>query len=200
MSWTPDYFEDLYSVSPDPWDYRNNGYEKRKREILLASLQKPSYDCIFEAGCSNGETSRYLAPRTRRLFCCDSAAGAVSLCQEKLLPFAHASVFQAVLPHGWPPLKADLIVFSEMGYYLDTGDLLLSIEKISEMLTDEGEIIACHWKKRISGCQHSGNEVHQMMDRHLALGKLVEHEEADFILSSWSRDGRSSAVRFGISG
>ncbi len=38
MSLDAQYFADLYADSEDPWAFRTRWYERRKRDLLLASL------------------------------------------------------------------------------------------------------------------------------------------------------------------
>ncbi len=39
MSLDAQYFADLYAGNDDPWAFRTRWYERRKRELTLASLQ-----------------------------------------------------------------------------------------------------------------------------------------------------------------
>lgn len=81
---TDAHFEALYAASDDPWQVRASWYEKRKRALLLACLDRPRYRNGFEPGCGNGEMSAALAERCDRLLACDGAASAVAAARRRL--------------------------------------------------------------------------------------------------------------------
>lgn len=198
MSVEDRYFDGLFSGNDDPWAFRQRWYEQRKREITLAALPRAHYRTIFEPGCANGELSAELAGRCDRLLCCDTAAAAVSLARTRLSLFNHAEVRQSRLPADWPNELFDLIVLSEVGYYLDTADLVQLIEHAKQSLTADGQLLACHWRPPIDGCPLNARQVHDLLHEHLHLPRLVLHQEADFILELWSREPRSVATLEGL--
>jgi SAM-dependent methyltransferase len=198
MSVDDRYFDGLFAGNDDPWAFRQRWYEQRKRAITLAALPRPHYRAIFEPGCANGELSFELASRCDRLLCCDTAAAAVALACTRLGPFDHAEVRHARLPADWPEEKFDLIVLSEIGYYLDTEDFKRLIQRAEQSLTADGQLLACHWRPPIDGCPLNARQVHDLLHEHLPLARLVLHQEADFLLELWSREPRSVATLEGL--
>jgi SAM-dependent methyltransferase len=198
MSVEDRYFDGLFAGNDDPWAFRQRWYERRKRAITLAALPRPRYRTIFEPGCANGELSAELATRCDRLLCYDTAAAAVKLATTRLGPFAHADVRQGRLPADWPNEQFDLIVLSEIGYYLDAADLQQLIQHAAQSLTADGQLLACHWRPPIEDCPLNARQVHDMLHEHLHLPRLVLHQEADFILEIWSREPRSVAALEGL--
>ncbi|WP_336332654.1 class I SAM-dependent methyltransferase [Pseudomonas putida] len=186
MSLDAQYFADLYATNEDPWAFRTRWYEKRKRELVMASLPRQCYQRVFEPACANGELSALLAERCAELLCQDLDPTAVGLARERLAGARNARVELARLPADWPAGRFDLIVLSEVGYYLDPGDWLQVIERSVASLTYDGGLLACHWKHPIVGCPQDGREVHRMLARHLPLYPQFQHEEADFALAYWS--------------
>ncbi|MEN5315825.1 SAM-dependent methyltransferase [Pseudomonas koreensis] len=198
MSVDDRYFDGLFSANDDPWAFRERWYEQRKRAITLAALPRARYRTIFEPGCANGELSAELAERCDRLLCCDTASAAVNLARTRLSLFDHAEVRQSRLPGDWPEEKFDLIVFSEIGYYLDAQDLTEVIRRISQSLTADGQLLACHWRPSIDQCPLNARQVHDLIHEHLALPRVALHQEADFLLEVWSREPRSVAALEGL--
>ncbi|NNA56297.1 SAM-dependent methyltransferase [Pseudomonas koreensis] len=198
MSVDDRYFDGLFSANDDPWAFRERWYEQRKRAITLAALPRARYRTIFEPGCANGELSAELAERCDRLLCCDTASAAVNLARTRLSLFDHAEVRQSRLPGDWPEEKFDLIVFSEIGYYLDAQDLTEVIRRISQSLTADGQLLACHWRPPIDQCPLNARQVHDLIHEHLALPRVALHQEADFLLEVWSREPRSVAALEGL--
>lgn len=198
MSVATPYFDQLFAGNDDPWAFRQRWYEQRKRALTLAVLTRPRYRSIFEPGCANGELSAELAPRCERLVCCDTAAAAVALAQTRLRGFSHAQVHQSRLPEEWPPGQFELIVLSELCYYLDAEDLQRLIDCALNALTDNGQLLACHWRPRINGCPQTAEQVHEMLAQRLGMAHLVQHHDSDFLLDLWSRDGTSVATHEGL--
>jgi SAM-dependent methyltransferase len=180
------YFDDLYDNSSDPWAYRQRWYEKRKRDLTLASLPRQRYANAFEPACSNGELSLALATRCDRLLSTDFNAQAVGLAQKRLANTPGASVEQRTLPKGWPPGKFDLIVLSEIGYYLSPSDWEAVALQAAHSLTADGTLLACHWLHPIEGCAMNGLDVHRVLAEVLELKPWICHKEKDFILEIWS--------------
>ncbi|WP_194790789.1 class I SAM-dependent methyltransferase [Pseudomonas sp. UFMG81] len=186
MSLDARYFADLYAENDDPWAFRTRWYERRKRDLLLASLPRQCYGRIFEPACANGELSALLAERCSELLCQDIDPTAVALARQRLAGVRHARVEQARLPSDWPGGQFDLVVLSEVGYYLGPTDWLQVIERAVASLAPDGALLACHWLHPIIGCPQGGRQVHEALARHLPLYPLLRHEEADFLLEYWS--------------
>lgn len=198
MSVADSYFEKMFVASDDPWQFRERWYEQRKRALTLALLPRAHYRSIFEPGCANGELSALLAERCDRLECCDTSPAAVALARQRLAALTHASVSQRRLPAEWPPEKFDLIVLSELCYYLDAEDMAALVQQARESLSEDGTLLACHWRVPIEGCPQTAEQVHQRLHDGLGMAKQVEHYEADFLLDIWTRQDLSVASREGL--
>ncbi|WP_175651699.1 class I SAM-dependent methyltransferase [Pseudomonas sp. Marseille-P9899] len=186
MSVDAQYFAGLFAASDDPWAFRTRWYERRKRELIMASLPRQFHERIFEPACANGELSAALAERCTELLCHDLDPTAVTLARQRLASLPHVRVEQGRLPGDWPGGRFDLIVLSEIGYYLDPGQWLQVIEQSVASLTEDGGLLACHWLHPIDGCPQQGREVHALLEQRLPLYRVVRHEEADFLLEYWS--------------
>ena len=122
MTLPPEYFDDRYATNPDPWGFEDRWYEKRKYALTLAALPRPRYRRGFEAGCSNGVLTEQLAARCDQLVACDVAASAVNSARSRLAG-GDVDVIQGGIPNQWPEGPFDLIILSEVGYYLDQRDM-----------------------------------------------------------------------------
>ncbi|MEQ4339553.1 class I SAM-dependent methyltransferase [Pseudomonas syringae] len=193
MSVEDSYFNELFLNNEDPWAFKQRWYERRKRALTLAALPRERYRSIFEPGCANGELSADLAGRCDSLVCCDTSNLAVDLARKRLAGLPHAKVLQARLPQQWPQGEFDLIVFSEMGYYLDADDLQGLIDRALAALAPDGQLLACHWRPDIEGCPLNAQAVHDILAARLSMHRLFSHHEQDFLLDLWSRDGTSVA-------
>jgi SAM-dependent methyltransferase len=190
--------DEFYSKSPDPWQFRTSWYERRKREIVVASLPRRRFGSCWELGCSVGELTAALAPRCARVLATDGNAVAVQQARGRVREFPHAAVEQQIHPDDWPNELFDLIVFSELGYNFDADSLRALADRLATTLLPSGMLVGCHWRHAIPNCPISGDEVHRIVAAALSLPRLVQHVEEDFVLDIWSADVRSVAASEGM--
>jgi len=107
-------------------------------------------------------------------------------------------VQQSRLPAQWPDGRFDLIVLSELCYYLDADDLTRLIDCALAALSDDGQLLACHWRAPIDGCPQTAAQVHALLEQRLAMPCVARHHDSDFLLDLWSRDGTSVATHEGL--
>lgn len=195
MSLPKGYFADLYAASDDPWGFRSRWYERRKRDVTLAALTRPRYRRAFEPGCSNGVLSARLAGRCDELLVADLDASAVRAARAALADVPHARVLRLAVPHEWPEGTFDLVVLSEVGYYLDDGDLDLLLGLAVAGLEDGGSLLAVHWRHPVADYPATGDQVHARIRAHRGLSPVLRHEEEDFVLDLLTRGPVPSPAR-----
>ncbi len=185
--------DEFYQKSSDPWGFRTRWYERRKREVVIASLPRRRFESCWELGCSVGELTAALAPRCDRLLATDGNATAVTEATKRVQEFPQARVELQIHPEQWPEQQFDLIVFSELAYNFEEEALRDMTQRLGQALRSTGCLLACHWRHPIEGCGLSGDETHRVITEVLGLPQLLLHREADFILEVWSADARSVA-------
>jgi LmbE family N-acetylglucosaminyl deacetylase/SAM-dependent methyltransferase len=191
------YFDDLYEQAVDPWGLSTRFYERRKREIVLASLPRSRFVRAFEPGCATGELTVRLAQRCAEVVAWDGADAAIRQAAARCDALPNVTFEQRRIPADWPAGRFDLIVLSEVGYYC--ADLQQLTRRIAVALTDRGVLAACHWRRAAVDHPHTAEQVHDALAADLAgLHRLAHHDEADFVLDVWSRDPRSVAQAEGI--
>ncbi|QNE45897.1 bifunctional PIG-L family deacetylase/class I SAM-dependent methyltransferase [Glaciihabitans sp. INWT7] len=192
------YFEGLYARRADPWRLASRWYETRKRSVTVASLPSPRYRHGLEIGCSIGMLTRELAPRCDSLLAVDIASGALELARERLSDFPQVAFAELDVSVDFPPGQFDLIVVSEVGYYLSRSDLVALFSTAASHLAPGGVIVLCHWRYPVADYPLRGDEVHEVMQATSALFRTVRHEESDFILEVYGTDPGSVAQREGL--
>ncbi len=145
MSLPPGYFEALYQADPDPWRFAESEYERAKYAATLAALPRPRYASAFEAGCSIGVLTAALAPRCDALLAVDAAAAPLRAARDRCAALPQVTLRQAVLPADWPEGRFDLLLFSEVLYYLDPDDLHRLARRTAASLAPGGDILLVHW-------------------------------------------------------
>lgn len=198
MTSSHSYFDALYADCDDPWGFRNRWYERRKRLLTLAMLPRERYHHAFEPGCANGELSAQLAMRCDRLLATDLNETAVRLARERLADQPHVRVERRSVPQEWPADQFDLIVLSELAYYLDDADLGRLTECITRALSVDGTLLACHWRREFDEAAQTAARVHALLDTECGLTRLARYEDADVLLDVWTRDSRSVAQHEGL--
>lgn len=193
------YFDGLYAASEDPYAVRRRWYELRKRSLLLAALPQARYRRAYEPGCGIGELTQALSQRCDHLLASDFSLHAVEIARSRTSALANVHVAQHVLPAQWPrdAGRFDLIVLSELGYFLEGEEMRRLAGCCEASLDADGTLVACDWRADFAQRRLSTDEVHAALAA-LGLARLVLHEEDDFVLRVWTRDGRSVAEREGI--
>jgi LmbE family N-acetylglucosaminyl deacetylase/SAM-dependent methyltransferase len=178
-------FEALHRGAEDPWRYQDSWYEQRKRSLTLAALPEQKYDAGLEAGCSIGTLSEELAKRCGRLLAVDASGTAVGRAAKRLARYPEAEARQLTLPEQWPEGSFDLIVVSEMGYYLAAAELAELFTRISASLAPGGTLLLCHWRHPVSGWELDGDAVHSQARRQLRWPSAGIYRERDFVLETF---------------
>ena len=138
-----------YAEQDDPFGVGTRWYERRKRAVVAAALQRERYRLCWDAACGTGHLAQDLVLRCERLVASDAAARAVELTRGRLSgarePYERPAqdgpgaqcghdargargghdapgvqVLRHRLPAAPPGLSGcDLVLLSEVLYYLD---------------------------------------------------------------------------------
>jgi LmbE family N-acetylglucosaminyl deacetylase/SAM-dependent methyltransferase len=194
------FFDDFYAAyGDDPWGFTDRWYERRKRALTLASLPRDRFGRAFEPGCSIGVLTAELAARCDHLLALDPVAAAVNRAAERTAALEHVEVRQGSVPADWPDGAFDLVVLSEVGYYCGADDLVRLVERTAQCLTDDGVVVACHWRHPVEDYPVTGDAVHEALLAHPHLALLAQHVEDDFRLDVLVRPPACSvAVQTGL--
>ncbi len=191
----PGYFDAMYEAARDPWGFEDRWYEQRKYAISLAQLPDRRYRRAFEPGCSIGVLTAMLAGRCDRLLSWDVAAGAVQAAARRTRDLPNVRLEQRQIPHEWPEGRFDLIVFSEVLYYLGDRDLEQALDYSVHALEPGGTLLAVHWRHPVTDYPRSGDDAHQVLAARPGLARLVSHQEEDFLAEVYRRaEGRPVSV------
>jgi SAM-dependent methyltransferase len=92
------------------------------------------------------------------------------------------SVQTGTLPDDLPPGPADLVVFSEVLYYLDDQQLRATLDRSIAALRPGGHLLAVDWLPWAPEAPRNGDDVHRTLVARPELRVLVEHRDERFIL------------------
>ncbi|QIM21881.1 bifunctional PIG-L family deacetylase/class I SAM-dependent methyltransferase [Phycicoccus sp. HDW14] len=177
-------FDAMFDGSADPWGFDGSFYEARKRAMTAALLGRERYRRVLEIGCATGVLTRDLAERADDLVAMDVSPRALE--QARHDAPAHVRWVLGAAPDGVPDERFDLVVLSEVGYFLTPTDWLETLRVVRDRLSDGGEVVLVHWRHPTEGIPLDGPTVHAQATTALAdLGHRAGHADADVLADVW---------------
>jgi SAM-dependent methyltransferase len=180
------YFDGRYAESDDPWEFETSWYEQRKYALTLAVLPKTRYRYAVEPGCSNGVLTRLLAPRCDRLVAFDFVPMIVEAARRRVEGMGNVSVLNQEYPHFWPAGRGDLVVWSEVAYYLTSDDADVAIDGLARWLEPGGHLLSVHYTG-VTDYPRAGREIMPWLDAQDFLRRAVTITDDEFELGVWER-------------
>ncbi|GAA1952401.1 bifunctional PIG-L family deacetylase/class I SAM-dependent methyltransferase [Microbacterium deminutum] len=182
-----EWFDRFYERHDDPWGFETRWYEKRKRGILMSALPNAHLGDVLEIGCATGLVTRELVARASHVVAVDPAEAALQAARARLGEESRVTFVHGLMPRDWPDGTFDTVVLSEVGYYLSADDLDGTIRLVEGCLSDDGCLVACHWRHPVADYPQTGDVVHAALRQSTVWEALVRHEERDFILEVFCR-------------
>lgn len=184
---TPNDFEARYQEDPDPWDYERSDYEHAKYQATLAACGDGPFTRALELGGSIGVFTEMLAPRCRALVTVDVARTAAAMARRRLANFRQVRVIHGEIPDAVPDQKFDLIVASEILYYLPPADLDTTLGLIRARLVSGGRLVAVHWRPPGPERPFTAAEVHARLRDDPWLTPILRDEGGIYLLDALER-------------
>ncbi|MGF1482213.1 MAG: SAM-dependent methyltransferase [Cyanophyceae cyanobacterium] len=139
-----DYFETLFANQADPWKY-TEPYEEVKYQQTLELLPPTPIEHALELACAEGHSTAKLAPRVGHLTATDISQIAIEHAQERCQNCDNIRFLTIDLTKEELPGQFDLIVCSEVLYYLEDREALRYFaRRIAEALRPGGYFLNAH--------------------------------------------------------
>ena len=180
------YFDQMYEADPDPWGFDTSFYERRKYDLTMAALPRQHYEWAVEAGCANGALTRLLAPRCDELIAFDFVEDAVDRARQRLAGAAHVTVRCAEFSLWWPSGSGDLVVWSEVVYYLNESGFARAAAGLDRWLRPGGHLLAVHYTG-VTDYPLGGAEAHRLIDGLGFLHSRFVAVDTRFVAQLWRR-------------
>jgi SAM-dependent methyltransferase len=147
------FFDAIFRLSKDPWQYDTEPYERRKRETLLQSMP-PNARIVVEVGCAEGHNLRALAHAmpSARIIGIDVSRRAVEIARARaaaadlsieVLQTDVRSAHRLLQENG--VTKIDLLVIAETLYYLGGPEKVAAeLQGLRPLLADDASIVLLH--------------------------------------------------------
>ena len=182
-------FEAKYQQNPDPWGYLDSWYERRKYAVTLACLPRERYRLVWEPACSIGVLTGLLAQRADRVLASDGSATAIASARRSRLPAGTGAIDWSVqaLP-ARPQIaagSADLVMLSEILYYLCEADRIAVLGIAAEVLAPGGDLVVVHWRPFPDDAHLSGDDANAWVRSRLVeagWSVLAQHNDEEFVL------------------
>jgi predicted TPR repeat methyltransferase len=161
------WFDDFYASTHDPFGFDTEPYEQAKYLHTLEVIGPGPFRAAWEIGCSVGTFTRLLAPACEDLLATDIAGAAVERTRERCRELPQVRAEQAVLPDDVPSGPFDLVVASDVLYYLPEPVLRATVRRIAQQVAAGGTLVALHYLGDF-GAPTSGERVHEVLEESLA--------------------------------
>lgn len=198
------YFHRKYAETDDPWELSTRWYDQRKYAITLAALPHRRYRHAFEPGCSIGTLTELLTSRCDHVTAVDVADAALRTADARLRKAKRrhqVTLARSSVDAPWPAGPFDLLVLSEVAYYLDGDTLAAMLARECGRLAPEAAVVAAHWRHPVSDYLLTGDEAHQIIADTAGLVRLGGYRDDDVVIDVYdTADGQSVAARAGLPG
>ncbi|MCV7162968.1 methyltransferase domain-containing protein [Mycobacterium stomatepiae] len=194
----------MYADANDPWQLSTRWYEQRKYAITLAMLPNSRYRHAFEPGCSIGTLTAQLAQRCDRVTAVDVVEAALHSADVRLRQADcrdSVTLARSPLDAAWPPGPFDLVVLSEVAYYLEADALAGALERECVRLQPGTNVVAAHWRHPVADYLLNGDAAHAIIARTPGLISLGRYRDPDVVVEVFdTSDGRAVAAREEVPG
>lgn len=137
-------FEAKFRENIDPWDYATSPFEAHKRQVVLHACGSRLHGRGLELACAIGETTRTLVSRCLRILALDGSGTALAEAARRTGGCRNVTLGLALLPGDMPRGPFDLIVVSEILYYLAPNDMRLLLSRLERALARGGRMVVLH--------------------------------------------------------
>jgi 2-polyprenyl-3-methyl-5-hydroxy-6-metoxy-1,4-benzoquinol methylase len=108
-------------------------------------MPNPRSRSALEVGCSIGVLTRLLASRCDSLLAIDAAQAPLVEARRRCADLPGVRFEQMFVPEQWPDEMFDLILLSEVVYYLSREDVGRLAASIARSVGSDGSVILVHW-------------------------------------------------------
>ncbi|MEU4354775.1 class I SAM-dependent DNA methyltransferase [Streptomyces virginiae] len=158
------HFDKAYRARTDPWGTLHKASEREKFADTASLLPAGRFGSALEIGCGVGALTRLLAPHCDALLATDCSGAAIEQARGHCADLDGVSLATLRVPEDLVEGEADLdlVVMSEVGYYLSDADLRLAARRIGARLRPGGHLLLAHWVHEGPEGVMTGRGVHEV--------------------------------------
>lgn len=181
------HFEQLYEKDIDPWQFCSSAYEAAKYRATLNALPSGRFSRCLELGCSIGVLTKELAQRCDTVVGVDTSARALQEAAARCKGLDVRFV-QAHLPAGDFGENFDLIVASEVLYFLDADALQSLAGRLVAAASPHALCVGVHWTGS-TDYPLSADEASEQLQKLAHLERIAHTETETYRLDLWRFPG-----------
>jgi SAM-dependent methyltransferase len=136
--------EIMYQQLEDPWGFESEDYERERYEETIGVLDRPTYQSVLEVGCGEGAFTVMLKDRAERILGVDISPTAIERASRRVADLPRISFRAMDISEELPDGPFDLIICSEVLYYVHPFRRLAVAKGLFARLTPDGEMLLVH--------------------------------------------------------
>jgi SAM-dependent methyltransferase len=141
----PEHFQRLYDAAADPWNLAGSPYEAAKYQHTLGMLAGRHFAAGLEVGCSIGVLTRLLAAHCETLLAVDIVEAPLRLARARCADLPQVQFARMQAPQEWPDQVFDLIVLSELLYFLSPDDITYCACRVADGASSDAVVLLVNW-------------------------------------------------------
>ena len=154
--------------------------------LTIAALPHRCFARALEPRCANGALTERLAPKCDHVVTFDFEPSAIARARQRVESHAHVDVVNARFPDWWPHGGGDLVVWSEVAYYLDSDSADRALGGLDIWLALGGTLVAVHYTGDTNYPRH-GSAIGPWLDSTDFLQRTTTVVDETFELGVWTR-------------
>ena len=167
-------------------------------------LPQPTYRHALELGCSVGVLTEALAARCDHVMATDIAVAALYETDARLCAAGRrgrVTLQRTSIDCAWPAGEFDLVVLSEVAYYLSENTLRGVLEREVPKLMPRTTVLAAHWRHPVSDYPLDGDAANDIIGATPALHQTAHYRDGDVVIDVFENATPTSvAARTGVAG
>jgi cyclopropane fatty-acyl-phospholipid synthase-like methyltransferase len=120
-------------------------YEAAKYRHTLDMLDGRHFAAGLEVGCSIGVLTRLLAGRCETLLAVDIVEAPLRLARARCEDLTQVRFARMQAPQEWPDQVFDLIVLSEVLYFLSPDDIVYCARRVADGTSPDAAVLLVNW-------------------------------------------------------
>ena len=148
-------------------------------------LPQPAYRHALELGCSVGVLTEALAAVCGHVTATDIAQAALRETDARLRATGrrgHVTLQRASIDCAWPAGDFDLVVLSEVAYYLSETTLRRVLDTEVPKLMPGTTLLAAHWRHPVSDYPLDGDTANDIIGATPTLHRTAHYQDGDVVI------------------
>jgi hypothetical protein len=160
-----------------------------------------SLTCVSSRTEASGIGVPRLVDRCDHVTACDVAQAALDATRRRVGERPNLTLSRSSLDGEWPTLDVDLVVISEVAYYLSAGTLRRVLDRECARLAAGATLVAAHWRHTVADYPLSGDEANALIRETADMTRMARYCDDDVVIDVLRKGATSSvAVSTGVPG